>query len=159
DEDEIVVGVEPDEPGNRGGGLAHARRAAETFGVRIGELPQQEARRLALDLVLQRTLVIEHRARRRADGAVVEVGHRGVAQPAIAERSAERGWIGHAQTVWREGKPDPAGYLLPMAVTVRIPTTLRPLSGGNKLVEVEAGTLSEVIAGLDAQHNGFADRL
>ena len=46
-----------------------------------------------------------------------------------------------------------------MAVTVRIPTTLRPLSGGIKLVEVEAGTLSEVIAGLEAQHAGFSDRL
>ena len=28
-----------------------------------------------------------------------------------------------------------------MAVTVRIPTTLRPLSGGAKQVEVEPGTL------------------
>ncbi len=46
-----------------------------------------------------------------------------------------------------------------MAVTIRIPTTLRPLSGGNKLVEVEAGTLSEVIANLDRLHAGFADRL
>jgi molybdopterin synthase sulfur carrier subunit len=46
-----------------------------------------------------------------------------------------------------------------MAVTVRIPTTLRPMSGGNKLVEVEPGRLSEVIAGLDAAHPGFADRL
>lgn len=46
-----------------------------------------------------------------------------------------------------------------MAVTVRIPTTLRPMSGGNKLVEVESGPLSEVIAGLDAAHPGFADRL
>lgn len=46
-----------------------------------------------------------------------------------------------------------------MAVTVRIPTTLRPLSGGNKLVEVAPGTLSEVIAGLEAAHPGFADRL
>jgi molybdopterin synthase sulfur carrier subunit len=46
-----------------------------------------------------------------------------------------------------------------MAVTVRIPTTLRPLSGGNKLVEVAPGSLSEVIAGLDAAHPGFADRL
>ena len=46
-----------------------------------------------------------------------------------------------------------------MAVTVRIPTTLRPMSGGNKLVEVAPGTLSEVIAGLDAAHPGFADRL
>ena len=46
-----------------------------------------------------------------------------------------------------------------MAVTVRIPTTLRPMSGGNKLVEVTPGTLSEVIAGLDTAHPGFADRL
>ena len=46
-----------------------------------------------------------------------------------------------------------------MAVTVRIPTTLRPLSGGTKLVEVESGTLAEVISRLDAVHTGFADRL
>lgn len=46
-----------------------------------------------------------------------------------------------------------------MAVTVRIPTTLRPMSGGNKTVEVAAGSLSEVIAGLEAAHPGFADRL
>lgn len=46
-----------------------------------------------------------------------------------------------------------------MAVTVRVPTTLRPLSGGNKLVEVAPGTLAEVIANLDAAHPGFADRL
>jgi molybdopterin synthase sulfur carrier subunit len=46
-----------------------------------------------------------------------------------------------------------------MAVTVRIPTTLRPMAGGNKLVEVEPGSLAEVIAGLDAQHPGFSDRL
>ncbi len=46
-----------------------------------------------------------------------------------------------------------------MAVTVRIPTTLRPMSGGNKLVEVEPGRLSEVISDLDAAHPGFADRL
>lgn len=46
-----------------------------------------------------------------------------------------------------------------MAVTVRVPTTLRPLSGGNKLVEVASGTLAEVIASLEATHPGFADRL
>jgi sulfur-carrier protein len=46
-----------------------------------------------------------------------------------------------------------------MAVTVRIPTTLRPLSGGNKLVEVAPGSLSDVITSLDAVHAGFADRL
>ncbi len=46
-----------------------------------------------------------------------------------------------------------------MAVTVRIPTTLRPMSGGNKLVEVESGALSDVITSLEAAHPGFADRL
>ena len=46
-----------------------------------------------------------------------------------------------------------------MAVTDRVPTTLRPLSGGNKLVEVPAGSLSEVIAALDSAHPGFAGRL
>jgi len=46
-----------------------------------------------------------------------------------------------------------------MAVTVRIPTTLRPMSGGHKLVDVEPGVLSDVIANLDAAHPGFAERL
>lgn len=46
-----------------------------------------------------------------------------------------------------------------MAVTVRIPTTLRPLSGGNPTVEVEAGTLGEVLGRLDAAHPGFRERL
>ena len=46
-----------------------------------------------------------------------------------------------------------------MAVTVRIPTTLRPLSGGASSVEVEGGALSDVIKQLDAAHPGFADRL
>ena len=46
-----------------------------------------------------------------------------------------------------------------MAVTVRIPTTLRPLSGGSSTVQVEGSTLTEVIANLDAVHPGFSDRL
>jgi sulfur-carrier protein len=46
-----------------------------------------------------------------------------------------------------------------MAVTVRIPTTLRPLSGGMAQVAVEGTTLSDVIAALEAAHPGFADRL
>jgi molybdopterin synthase sulfur carrier subunit len=46
-----------------------------------------------------------------------------------------------------------------MAVIVRIPTTLRPLSGGNSTVEVEGGTLGEVLANLEAAHPGFRDRL
>jgi molybdopterin synthase sulfur carrier subunit len=46
-----------------------------------------------------------------------------------------------------------------MAVTVRIPTTLRPLSGGASTVQVEGATLVEVLKNLDAAHPGFADRL
>jgi molybdopterin synthase sulfur carrier subunit len=46
-----------------------------------------------------------------------------------------------------------------MAVTVRIPTTLRPMSGGHKTVEVGPGSLTDVISALEAAHPGFADRL
>ena len=47
-----------------------------------------------------------------------------------------------------------------MAVAkVRIPTTLRPLSGGKSQVEVEEGTLRDVLAGLEAAPPGFHDRL
>ena len=46
-----------------------------------------------------------------------------------------------------------------MAVTVRIPTTMRPLTGGDKQVSVEAGKLSEVIGALEAAHPGMGDRL
>ena len=46
-----------------------------------------------------------------------------------------------------------------MAVIVRIPTTLRPLSGGASTVEVDAGALADVIKALDAAHPGFQDRL
>ena len=46
-----------------------------------------------------------------------------------------------------------------MAVTVRIPTTMRPLTGGEKQVSVETGTLAEVIAALEAAHPGLGERL
>ena len=46
-----------------------------------------------------------------------------------------------------------------MSVTVRIPTTLRSLTGGASSVEVEGATVSEVLAALDAAHPGFGDRL
>lgn len=46
-----------------------------------------------------------------------------------------------------------------MAVTVRIPTTLRPLAGGAAQVQVEGTTLSEVLAALDGAHPGFRERL
>ena len=41
-----------------------------------------------------------------------------------------------------------------MAVTVRIPTQLRELSGGASEVAVEGGTVSEVLDALDAAHPG-----
>ena len=46
-----------------------------------------------------------------------------------------------------------------MAVTVRIPTTMRPISGGASTVQVEGETLADVLANLDAAHPGFKDRL
>ena len=46
-----------------------------------------------------------------------------------------------------------------MAVTVRIPTQLRPLAGGNATVSVSGSTVNEVLKGLEAAHPGFEDRL
>jgi sulfur-carrier protein len=46
-----------------------------------------------------------------------------------------------------------------MAVTVRIPTTFRPLAGGASTVDAEGSTVAEVLASLEAKHPGFADRL
>lgn len=46
-----------------------------------------------------------------------------------------------------------------MAVTVRIPTTMRPLAGGASTVQVEGVTLAEVIANLEAAHPGLGGRL
>jgi molybdopterin synthase sulfur carrier subunit len=46
-----------------------------------------------------------------------------------------------------------------MAVTVRIPTTLRPISGGASTVQVDSGTIGEVLERLDKAHPGFGDRL
>ncbi len=46
-----------------------------------------------------------------------------------------------------------------MSVTVRIPTTLRPLAGGQSEVTVEGQTVGDVLKALDSAHPGFADRL
>lgn len=46
-----------------------------------------------------------------------------------------------------------------MTVTVRIPTQLRELSGGAAEVSLDAGSLAEVLAALDANHPGFQGRL
>lgn len=46
-----------------------------------------------------------------------------------------------------------------MAVTVRIPTPLRGLTGGAAEVSAEAGTLRDVIDSLGAAYPGLGDRL
>lgn len=46
-----------------------------------------------------------------------------------------------------------------MAVTVRIPTPLRSLTGGADEVLIQGGTVSEVIESLEASHPGMKDRL
>ena len=46
-----------------------------------------------------------------------------------------------------------------MSVKVRVPTTLRTLTGGAAEVEVEGETVGEVLAALDQAHPGFKDRL
>ncbi len=50
-------------------------------------------------------------------------------------------------------------YLECMAATVRIPTTMRPITGGEKQVPVEPGTLGEVITELETAHPGLGERL
>jgi len=46
-----------------------------------------------------------------------------------------------------------------MSVTVRIPTTLRTLTGGSSEVEVDGSTVAEVFEALEADHPGFKSRL
>ena len=46
-----------------------------------------------------------------------------------------------------------------MAVTVRIPTQLRELSGGNAEVSAEGATVADVLKDLEAKHAGFQERL
>ena len=46
-----------------------------------------------------------------------------------------------------------------MSVTIRIPTTLRTLTGGASPVEVEGTTVGEVLGALESAHPGFAERL
>jgi molybdopterin synthase sulfur carrier subunit len=46
-----------------------------------------------------------------------------------------------------------------MSATVRIPSQLRPLSGGAGELQLEGTTVGEVLSALDSAHPGFADRL
>lgn len=46
-----------------------------------------------------------------------------------------------------------------MAVTVRVPTTLRALTAGASEVEVSSGTLADVLDALESSHPGFRNRI
>jgi molybdopterin converting factor small subunit len=46
-----------------------------------------------------------------------------------------------------------------MSVTVRLPSQLRTLVGGQGEITVEAATVGAAIAAVDARHPGLADRV
>lgn len=46
-----------------------------------------------------------------------------------------------------------------MAIEVRIPTILRPVTGGEKVVEGTGDTLDALLADLDSRHSGLRGRL
>ncbi len=46
-----------------------------------------------------------------------------------------------------------------MAVTVRIPTPLRTLTGGEEQVQADGSTVQQVIDNLEKRHPGLRDRL
>jgi len=46
-----------------------------------------------------------------------------------------------------------------MAVTVRIPTQLRELSGGASEASLEGSTVAEVLKALEVAHPGFGERI
>jgi molybdopterin synthase sulfur carrier subunit len=46
-----------------------------------------------------------------------------------------------------------------MAIEVRIPTILRPITGGAKAVDGAGDTLDELLSDLDSRHTGFRGRL
>ncbi|MBA2495581.1 MAG: MoaD/ThiS family protein [Acidimicrobiia bacterium] len=46
-----------------------------------------------------------------------------------------------------------------MSVTIRIPTTLRTLSGGAAEVQVDGATVGEALGALESAHPGFTERL
>ena len=60
-------------------------------------------------------------------------------------------------TIDRHPAPEELSFL--MSVTVRVPTTLRTLTGGESEVAVDGATVGEVLAALEAAHPGFAERI
>ena len=46
-----------------------------------------------------------------------------------------------------------------MSITIRIPTTLRPLTEGSTQVAADGATIGELIDDLDAKHPGFKEKI
>jgi molybdopterin converting factor small subunit len=46
-----------------------------------------------------------------------------------------------------------------MSVSVRVPTILRPLTGGAAEVSVEGATLADILDAVEADHTGFRARV
>lgn len=46
-----------------------------------------------------------------------------------------------------------------MSVEVRIPTILRPYTGGEKIVSGDGATLADLLADLESRHAGLQERL
>ena len=44
-------------------------------------------------------------------------------------------------------------------VTVRIPTPLRPITGGQSEIKMEGATVGEILRKLDSQFKGFGERV
>ena len=44
-------------------------------------------------------------------------------------------------------------------VTVKIPTPLRPIAGGQAEVKMEGATVGEVLSKMDVQYRGFGERV
>ena len=45
------------------------------------------------------------------------------------------------------------------SVTVKIPSPLRPITGGQSELKIEAATVGEVLMKMDAQFKGFGERV
>jgi MoaD family protein len=45
------------------------------------------------------------------------------------------------------------------SVTVKIPTPLRPMTGGQAEVKIEGATVGEILRKMDSQFNGFGERV
>lgn len=46
-----------------------------------------------------------------------------------------------------------------MSVTVRVPPVFRTLTGGASTVDVDAGSVDDVLGALEAEHPGFKEKL